>query len=192
MNLKKIAVFTLIVGLVPSLAFAANLNHRAYLGLGSGTIKMKDLDSSAGTGFSLGYECLKKLSDTRALTFGVEYNQINSESEDDTDAVLSTDTSWLTAPVLYHVTVAEKVDIFGGGFAALKVGEDSDLDGLTVSKDTTKGTNFGLIIGAGYSITDKVFARLQYNYGLADINDIDGIDSSKTSEIRFSVGYSFQ
>lgn len=191
MNFKNIALVALIAAMVPSLTFATGFQHKAYFGVGSASIKFADLDSTAGIGFSLGYEAFKTLSDKSGVSVGVEYNQLNSESEDSEGTKLESETSWLTVPVLYHYTGVQKFDFFGGGFAAFKLSESSTVDGMDLTEDTLTGTNYGIVLGLGYNITDRVFARAQYNLGLADINDLEGIDNAKTSEMRLSVGYSF-
>ncbi len=59
--------------------------------------------------------------------------------------------------------------------------------------DSFNAFDFGWIAGAGYKAESGLFFQLHYNFGLSDINNIDGSDITINNSIaQLSVGYLFK
>jgi hypothetical protein len=82
----------------------------------------------------------------------------------------------------------ENVFVFAGPQVGLFI--NSTYDGEEV-KDTFKGLNLGLGIGAGYEMESGFGADLRYNIGLSNISDNPFIDEMKASTLQLGVFYKF-
>jgi opacity protein-like surface antigen len=56
--------------------------------------------------------------------------------------------------------------------------------------DGYKSLNYGIDLGASYNITEALLVDARYNIGLANISDVDGVDS-KLSGFYVGLGYRF-
>jgi hypothetical protein len=121
------------------------------------------------------------------------------------DFTQTTTLNYLQLPVnaayKFNVGYGSKLFIFAGpyigyGISAKASGGAEELGGIDISQDLKFGSNealkafdFGLNVGVGYQY-DKVFFKLQYNQGLTNIYNIEGV-TGKNQNIAVSVGYFF-
>lgn len=95
-----------------------------------------------------------------------------------------TDLNFVRIPVMAKYYVAEGFNIQAGpqfGFVA----------GGGEIKELTKSFDYGLGLGAGYELTSGLFFDARYNFGLANISDMDGFDVNTTS-FQIGLGYRFK
>lgn len=86
--------------------------------------------------------------------------------------------------------VAEKFNLQAGpqiGFLMSASADSKDV------KDSFKSLDFGLNLGAGYDLTEKLFLEARYNLGLAQTQkDLGaGETAAKNAVIQLSLGYKF-
>lgn len=95
--------------------------------------------------------------------------------------------NYLNIPLMAKYNATENVFVFAGPQVGLLVSATYDGDD---TKDSFKGLNLGLGVGAGYELESGFGADLRYNIGLSDISDVDGTEV-KASTIQLGVFYKF-
>ena len=102
-------------------------------------------------------------------------------------------TNYINVPVMlkFYATPSFAID-FGPqvGFNVYSKASVSDGDeSLTIGlKDMTKAVDFGLGLGATYSLSDNAFVQARYTLGLTKV--FDG-DESKNGNIQLAFGWKF-
>lgn len=110
-------------------------------------------------------------------------------------------TQYLNVPVLAKVYLADGFNIQAGPQIGFLTGAEWQIDGaddIDVSDDL-KGTDFGLLFGAGYKLAQGVTIDARYNLGLSNIYDdeqgaFDNIDADnewKNGVFQIGIGYQF-
>lgn len=134
-------------------------------------------DSENGTSFHFGAYANFGLSDAVSIQPELLYNSLKvSDSGDDVTF------NYLSIPVMFQYTIAEKFNLQAGPQIGLLMGTDpSEL------KDGMKGTDLSFNAGAGASF-GKLNATLRYCLGLANTSDVDGIEF-KNNVFQISIGY---
>ena len=175
----------LIVAVITAVGFTANaqVTFGVKAGLNLSNLKGdgESLDSKAG--FNAGGFATIPVSSMFAvqpeLLFSVE-----GAKQDDVKYNLN----YINIPVMFQYRNAGFVGELGpqiGILASAKAKLDGESQDI---KDGFKSTNFALVIGAGYQLTNGLGFGVRYNLGLSNIVDAEGADV-KTS--TFSVGASF-
>lgn len=110
-------------------------------------------------------------------------------------------TQYLNVPVLAKFYVAEGFNLQAGPQIGFLTGAEYQVDGaddIDVS-DNMKGTDFGLLFGAGYKVAQGVTIDARYNMGLSNTLDEDanvdegvGTDQEwKNGVFQIGIGYQF-
>lgn len=110
-------------------------------------------------------------------------------------------TQYLNVPVLAKFYVAEGFNLQAGPQIGFLTGAEYQVDGaddIDVS-DNMKGTDFGLLFGAGYKVAQGVTIDARYNMGLSNTLDEDanvdegvGTDQEwKNGVFQVGIGYQF-
>lgn len=110
-------------------------------------------------------------------------------------------TQYLNVPVLAKFYVAEGFNLQAGPQIGFLTGAEYQVDGaddIDVS-DNMKGTDFGLLFGAGYKVAQGVTIDARYNMGLSNTLDDDanvdegiGTDQEwKNGVFQVGIGYQF-
>ena len=110
-------------------------------------------------------------------------------------------TQYLNVPVLAKFYVAEGFNLQAGPQIGFLTGAEYQMDGaddIDVS-DNMKGTDFGLLFGAGYKVAQGVTIDARYNMGLSNTLDEDanfdegvGTDQEwKNGVFQVGIGYQF-
>lgn len=85
-----------------------------------------------------------------------------------------------------------KLDLSGIDPSIAELIEDGFQSGDIDISDQTKGLDFGLALGASYRLNMGVFFGARYNFGLSNINDVDGSNVKNQNNVfQISAGYSF-
>lgn len=92
--------------------------------------------------------------------------------------------SFIRIPIMAKFYVGEGFNLQAGPTIGIKAGADDGMDEMTKSLD------YGLGIGAAYELAGGLFFDARYNFGLANISDIDGIDVT-TNTIQVGLGFRF-
>lgn len=100
--------------------------------------------------------------------------------------------SYIAIPVLGKYYVNEKFSLNFGPQIAFNMGAKTKFDGDSENIEDVNGLDLGLLIGASYNFTDRIFADARYNFGLSNIysNTDDGFKQSHAA-FFVSLGYRF-
>lgn len=108
------------------------------------------------------------------------------------------DLSYINLPVMAKIYVANGFNIQVGPYVGVLLDFDSHSDDNSASvKVDYKGYDFGVGLGLGYEFTGGFNFGARYNFGLADISDIDAdaegisIDGRTNQVLQFFVGVTF-
>lgn len=177
--MKKLS-FLLAFALLSSVTFA-QLKGGIKAGLNMSTLKVDiegfGSDSENGTSFHFGAYANFGLSDAVSVQPELLYNSLKASDGDD-DVTFN----YLSIPVMFQYTIAEKFNLQAGPQIGLLMSTDpSEL------KDGMKGTDLSLNVGAGANF-GKLNATLRYCLGLANTSDVDGIEF-KNNVFQISLGY---
>lgn len=100
--------------------------------------------------------------------------------------------SYIALPIVGKYYINDKFSANFGPQVAFNIGAKAKADGESESLDDVSGVDFGLLIGGGYNITEKIFVDLRYNFGLSNINSEGGGDFKQSHSAFFlSAGYRF-
>ena len=102
-------------------------------------------------------------------------------------------------PILLKKKLFNQLYIMGGGYIGyiINVQEDTGTGGgLRSIKDSYNNFDTGIIIGVQYHFKLGIFIESRYNYGLADVSDIEFRNSTikhnyKNRLVQFGIGYTF-
>ncbi|PJR04959.1 porin family protein [Avrilella dinanensis] len=121
------------------------------------------------------------------------------------DGEQSTTLSYINIPVMAKYYVIDNLAIEAGPYVGflmkseMEIEGDYTVQGQTMSfnetfdiKETMNSVDYGLGLGASYSMDNGFFGGARYNLGLSDIfKDDAGEDGIKNGVIQISVGYKF-
>jgi len=136
-----------------------------------------DIDTDARSSFYIG----GLVDFTISEKFHVQPELLYSMEGADND---ETDLSFVRIPVMAKYYVADGFNIQAGpqfGFVA----------GGGAIKDSLKSFDYGLGFGAAYELESGLFFDARYNFGMANLSDVDGVDVNTTS-FGIGLGYRFK
>ncbi|NQT25451.1 PorT family protein [candidate division KSB1 bacterium] len=166
-------------------------------------------DPENKTGFAIGGYVLYPLNETITMRIEALYSQKGAKASGEmdhgyyyyygggsVDYKAEATVTYLEIPVLFQYDIESsgsmKPFVFAGPFLALKMSDKykMTIDGDTESGDIDdlKGSDYGIVIGAGAKINEKIFIDLRYSMGMTTIVDIDDVDV-KTKVIAIMAGY---
>ena len=172
-------------------------------------------DTKNKMGFAVGGYILYPLNETITMRVEAMYSQKGAKMEGempvvetlpyfpyytyemkDYTATMSVD--YIEIPVLFLYEIQSsgtmKPFVFAGPYLALKMsaktkveveGEDSETEDM---KDV-KGMDYGIILGAGAKVTDKISVDVRYSMGLTSVDDSDADADIKNKVIAVTAGY---
>lgn len=185
--MKKLLVFTFVVitGLFNSIN-AQEVDFGLKAGLNIANFSGGDADRNSLLGLHFGGFAEIGLSDKFSLQPELLYSFQGSEAED----VVKVKVDYLTIPLMAKYYLSEKFSLEAGpqiGFLLNDKAEFNDSD-LPDAETDASSFDFGLNIGAAYSISSDVFAEVRYNYGITTVAENPDI---KNSVFQISLGYKF-
>lgn len=98
--------------------------------------------------------------------------------------------NYINIPVMAKYAVADKFNLQAGPQIGFLM--SAKYEGVDV-KELMKSMDFGINLGAGYDLTEKMSLDLRYNLGLAQTQKelMTGDTAAKNSVIQLSFGYKF-
>lgn len=134
----------------------------------------EDVDTKSLSGFHVGLYTEFPISSRFSIqpeviysTQGATFEAFGSEAD--------LRTQYLNVPVLAKVYVADGFNLQAGPQIGFLTGAEWQADGGDVDyKDYMKGTDFGLLLGAGYKTPMGLTIDARYNMGLSNTFDEDG------------------
>ena len=202
--MKKL--FTILCAGLLTLGVSAQTQFGATAGLNMANISGDDIsDTDMRLGIRLGFSFSKELSDAVTLNSGVLYSvkgasyksavitvdalgNITGIGEADADYSLN----YIELPVNFSFPVADQFSLMAGFYSAFLVGVSNTVDGEDMDADTDgwASIDFGIGLGANFSINDAVSINAGYQMGLSPLDE-DGDTDTKNSNILVGMTYSF-
>lgn len=163
-----------------------DLKFGAKAGLGISNMG-GDADAKSKIGFHFGGFAQYGISENMLIQPEVLFSFEGAKSKSDDKSINMT---YLNIPIMvvYKIGAVQGLSIEAGPQLGFLLG--AKYDGNDV-KDSFKGTNFSLDLGAGYAINDNISAGIRYCIGLSDINDIGLGGSITESNFMISLAYKF-
>lgn len=155
---------------------AQEVNFGVKAGANFSNFTGDDIDSDGKTGFYVGG--LADISISENFHFQPEVLYSNEGAD---EAKLD----YIRVPLMAKYYIIENLSILAGPTVAFKIAAEDDF-----MDEATKSIDFGLAAGASYDIAGGFFAEVRYNFGLANISDVDGGDI-KNSNFQVGIGYKF-
>jgi len=191
----------LIVVLVPTIS-SAQTQYGAVVGLNFANVSGDDIeDSKMRLGIRLGASFSRELSDAVMLNTGLLYSvkgfsyeidvvNLSTLATEKVDANMSF--NYLEIPVNFAFSVADQFSLMAGFYSAFLVGVTHTIDGEDMDADTDdfSSIDFGIGLGADFSITDAISLNAGYQIGLAELDE-DGDVDAKNANILFGMTYHF-
>ncbi len=103
------------------------------------------------------------------------------------DADYKVNLSYLNLPLMGKYEVSEGISLLAGPQIGFLMSAKSDGNDI---KDSMKGIDFGVNLGAAYELESGMFFDLRYNIGLSNIADSNNV-TIKNSVLSVSLGYKF-
>ena len=194
---KKLMLICLSLLGVGSIA-SAQVKISGQAGLNSSSVSTDDTDVAellgSKLGFSIGAQIEKDINDKLYFTAGANYSSKGYSVELTTDIpgffkIESTGTSslnYLEIPVNLGYRIGDRVTLQAGPYIGFLAGvsnyvKTTELDyttGVTTTAEDTdndktgiSSTDFGLNLGAGINLSESMAIKLNYGFGMADLND---------------------
>ncbi|MCG8474178.1 MAG: PorT family protein, partial [Cytophagales bacterium] len=150
-----------------------------------------DADHKMKIGFQAGAFAEFQFSDAFSIQPELLYSLEGAKTKG--EGSVPVNASYLNIPVLVKYYITEGLSLQAGPQIGFLMGAnmdgESDLGELGKVKDMYKSTNFGLVFGAGYDITENIGVDVRYNLGLTEVPEEEG--EVKTSNIIIGVSYKF-
>ncbi len=184
MKIKSILV--VLFALFAMNAMSQNLKFGAKAGLGISNMG-GDADAKSKVGFHFGafaqYGVTESFLVQPELLFSFEGAKNKSDDK-------NMNLTYLNIPIMgvYKIGAVQGLSVEAGPQLGFLLG--AKYDGTDV-KDSFKGMNFSLNLGAGYAINDNISAGIRYCIGLSDINDTGFGGTITESNFMISLGYKF-
>jgi len=203
--MKKLFTILTVVALTTTMSFSQT-QYGAIVGLNMANISGDDIsDTDMRLGIRLGFSFSKELSDVvtlnsgvlysvkgasyKALSLGVDaFGNLVSLGEVDADYSLN----YIEIPINFGFSVSDQFSLMGGFYSAFLVGVSNTVDGEDMDADTDgwASIDFGIGLGAEFSVNDAISINTGYQMGLSPLDE-DGDTDAKNSNILVGMTYSF-
>jgi len=194
---KKLILFALGLFGISSLG-NAQLNITGQVGFNYATVSTDDSDLSGyigqKSGYFIGVQASKDLSDKLYVSAGANFSQkgFSMEYTVDYPGILKMDYSgnstmnYLEIPINLGYKISDRISVQAGPYVGFLMGvknysKETDYDYITGTstnlestdhdKTGISSTDFGLNVGVGFNLSEKLAIKVNYGLGLADLND---------------------
>jgi opacity protein-like surface antigen len=195
--MKKL--FTILCAGILTLGVSAQTQFGAVVGLNMANISGDDMggDTDMRLGIRLGVSGVIPLSDVMTLNTGVLYSVKGySQSVDFSAFGLGTidmdqSLNYIEIPAMFGFSVSDQISLMAGTYTGFLVGSTITVDGESESDtDGLSTIDFGIGLGAKFSISDAIAIDAGYQMGLIALDE-DGDTDLKNSNILIGMTYSF-
>lgn len=204
MNIKKVMILFVSGAVLSGQIFAAEIQHSIKYGLNASVVKTNEdgITSESKSGYSIGYQALKPLSDKLAVSIGIEYSEFNSDYDYD-GSTYEGQSSWIEIPVLVHRKYNDKLSFQFGGYLGLLHDSSISMGDISYTPEQSD-INYGVAFGASYNLDKNWVLEARYQLGIKDINpsntsitdedeNLIGVkqNESKINVVTIALGYKF-
>ncbi|HYH56533.1 MAG TPA: porin family protein [Anseongella sp.] len=124
---------------------------------------------------------------------GFKFN-LGELSEEGGDFEVSSKNLYLNLPVMARFAATEALHLEAGPQVGLLLNSKGEIEGISAEdEDSYKDIDFGVNVGAGYTLPMGLSIEARYNFGLANIVEgLEDTDASVTNRVlSFGLGYTF-
>jgi Outer membrane protein beta-barrel domain len=203
-------ISALIVLLSIGVTNAQDTKYGAKMGLNIAN-RPAEISSKALLGINIGGFAEFLVSDVFSiepeLLYSMQGNKIYSSSNSGSSTYSSTgkvSLSYLVLPVMVKYYIADKISLEAGPQIGYLVAASYDrtiensIGGITTSTSTSstdksglRSVDLGINLGAGYKVSDNIYAGFRSYLGAVDTYDPSGPLAVKNTVFSFNLGYSF-
>ena len=192
MNVKKI-MLTGVVSLLATYSLASpEPKFGAHAGLGMSNVygyeEVDWLEISGKLGLAVGGFAMMPISPTMGLQAELEISNggFKQSGADDFFGSLmdvSTNLTYMNVPLLFSVQPANNFSILAGPQLGVLLSSKSEMLGIEIDTDDAFNTlDFGMTVGAQYTLKDNLYIGARANFGLSPINKEQEADSDDFEE----------
>jgi Outer membrane protein beta-barrel domain len=148
-------------------------------------------DTSSKVGLQVGMFVEIKSSDKLIIQPELLYSSLGIK-EDIEGTTVNFNTNYLVLPVMFKYLASEKFSLEAGPQIGFLLSAKAKANGNSGDiKDEFNSTDFGINIGAGYDVSEKVNLSLRYTSGISNILKDIGDNKVTNTNIAFALGYKF-
>jgi len=166
-------------------------------GMNMSNFSGKGMETDMKMGINGGVTAKFSLTDVMILETGILYSTKGTQVEDDIKQ--SFNLSYIEIPLNIAYSVSDQISLMAGPYIGLlmsaNIKSSGEFLGQTIDeevdiKDDIANMDFGINIGASFSINESISVGAGYQLGLADIGSEDDLDATNTN-IHIGISYSF-
>ena len=167
-------------------------------GMNMANLSGEDMETDMKMGIFGGVTAAFSLTDVMTLETGALYSTKGTQNED-SGIKISMAFSYIEIPLNIAYSVSDQISLMAGPYIGLlmsaNIKSSGEFLGQTIDeevdiKDDIANMDFGINIGASFSINESISVGAGYQLGLADIGSEDDLDATNTN-IHIGMSYSF-
>jgi opacity protein-like surface antigen len=187
--MKKV-ILSLVAVMAFGFANAQNIKFGAKAGLNISKFT-GDANVDSKVGFQVGAFGEFKISEKFAIQPELLFSNLGAK-ETVIGTKLTYNFNYIVVPVMAKYYVANKFALEAGPQIGFLTSAKLKADGQTRDiKELFNSTDFGLNIGAGYDVAEKINVGLRYTIGLSNIVKDSGDSKFRNGNFALAVGYKF-
>jgi opacity protein-like surface antigen len=171
-------------------------------GMNMANLSGEDMETDMKMGIFGGVSAAFSLTDVITLETGALYSTKGAqdeESEEEIGIKMSLAFSYIVIPLNIAYSVSDQISLIAGSYVGLLMSANSKMSGEFLGqtideeediKEDIANIDFGINIGASFSINESISVGVGYELGLADIGSEGDFDATH-SNIHIGMSYSF-
>ena len=193
--MKKI--FTILSAIMLTVSISAQ-EFGVQAGMNMANISGEDFETDMKIGINGGVTVAFSLTDLMNLETGALYSSKGAQDED-SGLKLSISLSYIEIPLNISYSVSDQISLMAGPYFGLLMSAQNKISGELLGqpfdqeediKETTANMDFGINIGASFSINESISVGAGYQLGFADIDSEGDVDVTH-SNIHVGISYLF-
>lgn len=148
-------------------------------------------DTKAKVGFNAGVFMNAPIAANFSIQPEVLYNSKGAKL-DDSNFDIKVNLDYISVPVMFQYNATPKFYLEAGPEFSFLISGKVKAEGESEDvKDTFKGFDLGIGLGAGFNITSNLGVNARYVAGVTDIIDVNEADASKNGVFQLGLYYKF-
>ena len=167
-------------------------------GMNMANLSGEDMETDMKMGIFGGVTAAFSLTDVMTLETGALYSEKGAQDEE-SGIKTSLAYSYIEIPLNIAYSVSDQISLMAGPYVGLIMSANSKMSGEFLGqtideeediKEDIANMDFGINIGASFSINESISVGVGYQLGLADIGSEGDVDATH-SNIHIGMSYSF-
>ena len=171
-------------------------------GMNMANLSGEDMETDMKMGIFGGVIAVFSLTDVMTLETGALYSEKGAQDEEIEEEIgikMSLAFSYIVIPLNIAYSVSDQISLIAGPYVGLLIYANSKMSGEFLGqtideeediKEDIANIDFGINIGASFSINESISVGVGYELGLADIGSEGDFDATH-SNIHIGMSYSF-